>query len=88
MKLANENDVNNYAYALLAEKKYDQALTLFRKNVKDHPDSWNCHDSLGEALATTGDKKGATASYEKALALATDPVQKKRIQTVLVGLHQ
>jgi predicted negative regulator of RcsB-dependent stress response len=56
--------------------------------VKDHPESWNVHDSLGEALATTGDKKGAAASYEKALALAKDPVQKKRITTVLAGLRQ
>ena len=88
MKLATETDVNNLAYQLLAEKKTAEALDLFRKNVQDHPESWNVHDSLGEALATTGDKKGATASYERALALAKDPVQKKRITTVLTGLRQ
>jgi tetratricopeptide (TPR) repeat protein len=88
MKLANETDVNNLAYQLLAQKKTAEALELFRKNVQDHPESWNVHDSLGEALATTGDKKGATASYERALALAKDPVQKKRITTVLAGLRQ
>jgi TolA-binding protein len=86
LKLANENDVNTYAYQLLGDKKNTEALEMFRKNVKDHPDSWNVHDSLGEALAATGDKKGATASYQKALSLAKDPVQKKRIETVLAGL--
>ncbi|RPH71782.1 MAG: DUF2911 domain-containing protein [Myxococcaceae bacterium] len=88
MKLATETDVNALGYQLLGEKKYPEALEMFRKNAKDYPESWNVHDSLGEALATTGDKKGATASYERALTLARDPVQKKRITTVLAGLRQ
>lgn len=88
MKLATETDVNALGYQLLGEKKYPEALEMFRKNAKDYPESWNVHDSLGEALATTGDKKGAATSYERALALARDPVQKKRITTVLAGLRQ
>ena len=55
--------------------------------MKDHPESWNVYDSLGEALAATGDKKGAVANYEKALSLTQDPAQKKRINTVLAGLR-
>jgi DUF2911 family protein len=86
MKIASEADVNNLAYQYLGDKKYPDALELFRKNVADHPDSWNAHDSLGEALAATGDKKSAVASYEKALSLTKDPAQKKRINTVLAGL--
>jgi len=86
-KLATETDVNLAAYALLGEKKYPEALDLFRKNVNDHPDSWNVYDSLGEAQAAAGDKKSAVASYEKALSLAKDPVQKKRINNVLAGLR-
>ncbi|HZW90502.1 MAG TPA: DUF2911 domain-containing protein [Myxococcaceae bacterium] len=88
MKLATETDVNLLAYQYLGDKKYPEALDLFRKNVKDHPQSWNVYDSLGEALAATGDKKGAVTNYEKALGLTQDPVQKKRINTVLAGLKQ
>ena len=88
MKIATENDVNLMAYQLLGDKRYPEALDLFRKNVKEHPESWNAYDSLGEALAATGDKKGAVTNYEKALALAQDPVQKKRINGVLAGLRQ
>ena len=80
--------MNVIAYQLLGDKKNTEALDLFRKNVKDHPDSWNAHDSLGEALAATGDKKGAITSYEKALAMTQDPVQKKRINSVLAGLKK
>ncbi len=86
MPLANEGDINNLAYGLLAEKKYDEALALFKKNVKDHPDSFNVYDSLGEALAATGDKKGAIENYSKALSLSTDPADKKRISAILTKL--
>lgn len=86
MPLANEGDINNLAYELLAEKKYDEALALFRKNVKEHPDSLNVYDSLGEALAATGDKKGAIENYSKALSMSTDAAEKKRISGILAKL--
>jgi TolA-binding protein len=86
MPLANEGDINNLAYQLLAEKKYDEALALFRKNVKEHPDSSNVYDSLGEALAATGDKKGAIENYTKALSLSNDAADKKRINGILAKL--
>jgi tetratricopeptide (TPR) repeat protein len=86
MKLATEADINNLAYGLLAEKKYDEALPLFRQNVKDHPDSWNVYDSLGEAQAAAGDKKGAIENYSKALSLNKDAADQKRISAILVKL--
>ena len=54
--------------------------------MKDHPDSWNTYDSLGEALAAKGDKKGAIENYNKALAMTTDADQKKRIDGILAKL--
>jgi hypothetical protein len=86
LKIANEADINLYAYGLLGQKKTDEAIVLFRKNVKDHPDSWNTYDSLGEALAAKGDKKAAIESYSKALSMTNDPVQKKRINDALAKL--
>jgi len=86
LKVATETDVNTYGYQLLGEKKTDEAIAIFRKNVKDHPDSWNTYDSLGEALAAKGDKKAALENYNKALSMTTDPEQKKRINGILVKL--
>lgn len=86
MKIANEGDINTLGYQLMGQGKTAEALALFRKNVKDYPNSWNTYDSLGEALATTGDKKGAIEYYGKALAMTTDPVQKKRINDALAKL--
>lgn len=86
LKIANENEMNLYGYQLLGEKKQDEAIAVFRKNVKDHPESWNTYDSLGEALAAKGDKKGAIENYSKALSMTQDPVQKKRINDILAKL--
>jgi tetratricopeptide (TPR) repeat protein len=86
MKLATEADINLYGYQLMGQGKTAEALAVFRKNIKDYPNSWNTYDSLGEALATTGDKKGAIEYYGKALSMTTDPVQKKRINDILAKL--
>jgi hypothetical protein len=86
MKVATEVDINARGYQLLQQGKNAEAIALFRKNVKDHPNSWNTYDSLGEALAASGDKKGAIESYGKALAMTADPVQKKRITDALAKL--
>ena len=83
MKIATEADINAAGYALMGQKKYDEAIALFRKNIKDYPNSWNCYDSLGEALAAKGDAKASVESYRKALSMTADPVQKKRIEDIL-----
>jgi len=41
MPLATEADVNNLGYQLLGDNKTAEALEMFRKNTKDHPQSWN-----------------------------------------------
>ncbi len=83
---ATEAQLNAYGYQLLNQKRNGEALAIFIRNTKEHPDSWNVWDSLGEMYATMGDKGKATTNYRKALALTTDPVQKRRIEGILEGL--
>ncbi len=64
-----EQQVNRVGYWLLGKKKTKEAIAVFEKNVREHPDSWNVHDSLGEAYAEDGQRDRAIASYEKSLAL-------------------
>lgn len=86
LQIATEAEVNNYGYQLLGQKKTDEAIEMFRKNVKDHPASWNVYDSLAEAYATKGDKKPAVENYTKALSMAPE-AQKKRINDALAKLR-
>jgi len=81
----NETNRNMYGYILLAEGKNDEALKVFKENVKKYPDSWNIKDSLGEAYKTLGDKKNAKKYYEEALKIAPDN-QKDRIKKALSDL--
>jgi tetratricopeptide (TPR) repeat protein len=85
MPLATEVDVNTLGYQLLADNKTAEALEMFRKNTKDHPQSWNVWDSLAEGLEKSGDKKGARENYQKALTMAPED-QKKRLNDTIARL--
>ncbi len=82
IRIATEGDINGYGYQLLGENKLDEALSMFQKNVKDHPASWNVWDSLGEGYDRKGETKLAIENYTKALGMAPED-QKKRIEGVL-----
>jgi tetratricopeptide (TPR) repeat protein len=86
--LATERDLNNVGYGLVRDKKLDEAIAMFRGIAQKYPQSWNAQDSLAEALAAKGDKAGAIAAYEKALAMVSDPEQKKRISLELAKLKK
>jgi tetratricopeptide (TPR) repeat protein len=86
LKIASENDLNFYGYTLIGQKKLDEAISVFQKNVAAHPQSWNAHDSLGEAYLIKGDKQAAADSYSRALTLVKDEPNKKRIESTLQRL--
>lgn len=84
--VATENDLNASAYALMNDKKVDEAVKVLMAAIQRFPEAWNLQDSLGEALALKGDKAGAQAAYSKALSLAKEPAQKKRIEGAIAKL--
>jgi dienelactone hydrolase len=84
---ASEHDVNVRAYSLIRRGHLDDAIEIFRINVERFPASSNANDSLGEALALSGDKDGAIGNYRRALDLATEKFEKDRIQAVLSSLE-
>jgi predicted negative regulator of RcsB-dependent stress response len=85
--VATENDLNQQAYALINDKKVDEAIKVLMGATQRFPEAWNLQDSLGEALALKGDKPAALAAYNKALSLAKDPTQKKRIEGAIAKLR-
>jgi len=60
---------NDYGYFLLNQKRVDEAIDKFKKQVKLAPNSANAHDSLGEAYYTKGMIKESLAEYNKALEI-------------------
>ncbi len=86
MKIATETEINLHGYQLLGAGKTDEAIEMFRKNVKDYPQSWNTYDSLAEGYEKKGDKKLAAENYRKAQNMTKDPEQKKRIAAILAKM--
>jgi tetratricopeptide (TPR) repeat protein len=85
MKDASEAELNRYGYQLMGQDKLDEAIKIFTLNVNRHPASWNTYDSLGEAYAKKGDKKGARMNYERAYEMAPGN-QKSRLEGIIKGL--
>lgn len=64
-----ESEFNTLGYVLLYNEKLDDAIFVFERNAKMHPDSWNVYDSLGEGLLVAGKLDKAQKYYEKSLAM-------------------
>ncbi len=85
IETSTEAELNAYGYQLVGQNRLDDAIKIFKLNIKRHPEAWNTYDSMGDALANNGDKKSARKNYEKALDLAPAG-QKARIEGILKGL--
>jgi CubicO group peptidase (beta-lactamase class C family) len=64
-----ETSMNLLGYRMLSMKKVSDAITVFRQNTEDFPQSWNTWDSLAEAYMDNGENRLATQDYEKSLEL-------------------
>lgn len=64
-----ENTLITLGYDLLAKGKSSEAIKLFEITTKIFPDSWNAHDSLGEAQLSAGNLIDARESYSRSLAI-------------------
>jgi hypothetical protein len=67
-----EGDVNALGRLYVNQKKFKEAIEAFKRNVKDHPNSWSSYDRLADAYEQSGDKKSAIENYQKALKLFND----------------
>ncbi|PWA09971.1 serine hydrolase [Flavobacterium laiguense] len=64
-----ENEINNWGYMLLKEKRIKDAIEIFKLNVSLYPNSANTYDSLGEMYAFMDEKVLAIENYEYSLKL-------------------
>src|SRR5258708_3480130 len=80
-----EAQLNGLGYRLMAQGNTGAAIAAFRWIVERFPASPNAYDSLGEALAKSGDREGAIRSYRRALEIdpgfANAAQEGKRLET-------
>jgi tetratricopeptide (TPR) repeat protein len=64
-----EDEINNFGYRLLEERRYEQAIPILELNASEHPRSANVYDTLGEAYMLAGRRELAIRNYRKSLEL-------------------
>jgi len=64
-----------FARQLQAQKRSEEAFTIFRENAKKHPDQWFVHTGLARMYSAQG--KFDDAAKEMKLALAAAPDNQK-----------
>jgi len=69
MVLPTVHEANIHAYNLYYSERTADAAALLRWAIELHPEDVNLHDSLGEMLQKSGDKKGALSAYQSAKKL-------------------
>lgn len=69
----NPNVLNNIGYNLINQERLEDALLVFKLNLKKYPEIANCYDSLAECYMNIGDNKNAIKYYKLAFEkLKTD----------------
>jgi glyoxylase-like metal-dependent hydrolase (beta-lactamase superfamily II) len=66
------DEIDQFAYTMMLDKKLDEALAIFVVLAELFPDSYLAYDSLGEAFLRKGDKEKAIQNFEKSLELNPD----------------
>ena len=69
---------NDYGYFLLRQKRYDEAIEKFEKQVRLAPDNANAHDSLGDGYRAAGRLQDTADAYRKALEIDPNFTAAKR----------
>ena len=72
--------LNQVGYDLLHEKLFQEAIQIFRLNVKRYPKLANPYDSLGEAYMMAGENELAIENYVKSLEL--DPKNQNAVEMI------
>ena len=74
-----EGDINTIGYNYI-NNDTKKALSYFKLNVNNYPNSSNAFDSLGEAYMLLDDKKNAVKSYKKSFEL--DPGNENALKMI------
>jgi tetratricopeptide (TPR) repeat protein len=83
--LTAEESLNELGYGLLAAKKNEAAIAVFRVNTELYPSSGNTFDSLAETYLKLGNEAKARELYARALAAQPDYPNAKAARRIVEG---
>jgi len=74
--------IHQYGRQLLAAKKNQEALEIFKLNAERNGEAWPVNVGLARGYMAVGDYKKAAEYAQKAAAQAPDPVNKKNLESM------
>jgi len=80
--------IHQYGRQLLAAKKNQEALEIFKVNAERNGDKWPVNVGLARGYMAVGDYKKAAEYAQKAAAQAPDPVNKKNLESMAQTLAE
>ena len=81
-------DIHQYGRQLLAEKKNQEALEIFKLNAERNGEAWPVNVGLARGYMAVGDYKKAAEYAHKAFTQAPDPVNKQNLDAMAKSLDE
>jgi tetratricopeptide (TPR) repeat protein len=80
-------ELHGYGRQLISEKKYEEALAIFKKNQEKHGEVWPTNMGLMRGYSAVGDYKKALQYGEAALKQAPDDLNRKNLESMVALLR-
>ena len=80
--------IHQYGRQLIAAKKPEEALEVFKYNAERNGDNWPVHVGLARGYAAVGDNQKALEHAQKALVQAPDDLNKKGLADMVKTLQE
>jgi hypothetical protein len=80
--------IHLYGRQLLADKKIDEALEVFKFNAEHNGDAWPTHVGLARGYAAAGDNQKALEHARKALPQAPDDLNRQTLEAIIKALSE
>ncbi len=78
--------IHQYGRELLAQKRNEEALEVFKYNAERNGDTWPVHVGLARGYAAVGDTQKALEHARKALPQAPDDLNRKSLESMVQAL--
>lgn len=78
--LPEEQTVNEMGYQFMNMGQMDKAKSLLAMNVKNYPESFNVHDSMGDYYVAVDDKEKAMECFRKSLEINPQSFSKAKLE--------
>ena len=85
---ASMQEIHQYGRQLLQQKKYKEALEVFKMNFSKNPKEFTTMMGMARGLSATGDYKNALKYAQQALPLAPNPQNKTSVETMIGKLKE